>query len=129
MADYAVKILFPGLTADNKIYMESEIEQSPGPDLVELVKSKEVRRHGDTGRKLRLAKFVRKAEEEFIPEEFNEEVKQVPVVKELPPKDGLDEEKRSYLIDLASNLGAKKPLAKTLNKANLVKLVRLLRAF
>jgi hypothetical protein len=128
MADYAVKILFPGLTADNKIYMEGEMEQSPGPDLIELTKSKEIRRHGDTGRNLRLAKFVRKAEEEFIPDEFDD-IRRVPVMKELPPEDGLDEKKRSELIELASNLGAKKPFARNLKKPDLVKLVRLLRTF
>jgi hypothetical protein len=131
MADYAVKIMFPGLTADDKIYMEGEEEQSPGPDLIELTKSKEIRRHGDSGRNLRLAKFIRKAEEEeFVPDEFEDgEIRRVPVMKELPPEDGLDEKKRPELIDLASDLGSKKPFARTLNKPNLVKLVRLLRTF
>jgi hypothetical protein len=133
MADYAVKIMFPGLTADGKIYVEGSTELDPGPDLIGLAKSKEIRRHSDSNRNLRIAKFIKKPEEEedFIPEEFEEQVKRVPVavaVEEVP-EDGLDEKKRSELIDLVANLGAKKPFARTLNKPNLVKLVRVLRTF
>jgi hypothetical protein len=132
MADYAIKVMFPGLTADNKIYTEGEVEVSPGPDLVELARSKEIRRHGDSGRKIKLAKFVKKPQEddEYVPEEFDDgRVKRVPVMEELVPEDGLDEKKRSELVNLSADLGAKKPFARTLNKPNLVKLVRLLRTF
>ena len=132
MADYAIKVMFPGLTADNKIYTEGETEVDPGPDLIELAKSKEIRRHSDSGRKIKLAKFVKKPQEEdeYIPEEFEDgKIKRVPVMEELLPEDGLDEKKRSELIDLSADLGAKKPFARTLNKPNLVKLVRLLRTF
>ena len=134
MADYAIKILFPGLTADNKIYTEEEIELDPGPDLIELTKSKEIRRHHDSNRTIKLSKFIKRpeAEEEFIPEEFDDIdlVKRVPValIKEAP-EDGLDEKKRADLINLSANLGAKKPFARTLKKPDLVKLVRLLRTF
>jgi len=133
MADYAVKVMFPGLTADNKIYIEGDIELSPGPDLIALAKGKEVRRHADTNRMLRLAKFIKKPdiEEDFIPEEFDDEkpIKRVPVIEEEVPEDGLDAKSRSDLIELAANLGAKKPFARTLKKPDLVKLVRLLRTF
>jgi hypothetical protein len=133
MADYAVKVMFPGLTADNKIYVEGDIELSPGPDLIVLAKSKEVRRHSDTNRMLRLAKFIKKpeVEDDFVPEEFDDEpvIKRVPVFEEEAPEDGLDAKSRSDLIELAANLGAKKPFARTLKKPDLVKLVRLLRTF
>ena len=134
MADYAIKVLFPGLTADNKIYVEGEIELDPGPDLIELTKSKEVRRHLDSNRTIKLSKFIKRPEleEEFIPEEFDDAdlVKRVPVaVIEEAPEDGLDEKKRPELINLAADLGAKKPFARTLKKPDLVKLVRLLRTF
>ena len=134
MADYAIKVLFPGLTADNKIYVEGEIELNPGPDLIELTKSKEIRRHRDSNRTIKLSKFIKRPEleEDFIPEEFDDEnlVKRVPmaVIKEVP-EDGLDEKKRPELINLAADLGAKKPFARTLKKPDLVKLVRLLRTF
>jgi hypothetical protein len=134
MADYAIKVLFPGLTADNKIYVEGEIELNPGPDLIELTKSKEVRRHRDSNRTIKLSKFIKRPEleEDFIPEEFDDEnlVKRVPMaVIEEVPEDGLDEKKRPELINLAADLGAKKPFARTLKKPDLVKLVRLLRTF
>ena len=134
MADYAIKVLFPGLTADNKIYVEGEIELDPGPDLIELTKSKEVRRHLDSNRTIKLSKFIKRPEleEEFIPEEFDDAdlVKRVPMaVIEEAPEDGLDEKKRPELINLAADLGAKKPFARTLKKPDLVKLVRLLRTF
>ena len=134
MADYAIKVLFPGLTADNKIYVEGEIELDPGPDLIKLTKSKEVRRHLDSNRTIKLSKFIKRPEleEEFIPEEFDDAdlVKRVPMaVIEEAPEDGLDEKKRPELINLAADLGAKKPFARTLKKPDLVKLVRLLRTF
>jgi hypothetical protein len=134
MADYAIKVMFPGLTADDKIYVEGSIELNPGPSLIGFAKSKETRRHGDSGRVLRLAKFIKRPEleEEFVPDEFDdfdEPIKRVPVVEDEVPEDGLDEKKRSELVDLVANLGAKKPFARTLNKPNLVKLVRVLRTF
>ena len=132
MADYAIKVTFPSLTADGKIYVQGELEMSPGPELIKLAKSKEVRRHRDSNAEYRLAIFTKKPddEEDFIPEEMRDEatIKRVPVyVEPEEPEDGLDEKHRDDLISLASDLGSKKPYARTLSKPNLIKLVRFLR--
>ena len=141
--EFAVQILFPGLTTGGEMYNEGEVVRNPSEYLVELARTKKRQFHRDSGKEMQIAKFVRIEkedikEEEFVPKQFRkgngkkEAVVRSPVVKveekeEDSAFDDLKDLGRTELIRLADSLGMKPSFLKTANNDVLIRIIIFLR--
>lgn len=139
MAVKAVQILFPGLTANGKVYNRGEIEPEPNQFLIDAANKKLKQFHRDSNRSYLLAKFVDLEDEEDIELEENQD----PIEPKKKKKKNVESEKidpDNILIDLdlalkkahelklmAIKLGMKKTAVLEMGLLQLQKLVTFLR--
>jgi len=123
----AVKVLFPGLTHMGKMYNVGDIEKNPSDYLMDAARNKTKQYHTDSKKELRICKFVRLDDEGEYEEyeiEINKsksDIKRTPVFVSGGFDDDLQDKGRSELITLASTLGMKKPIVKTIKDKNKLK--------
>ena len=118
-----IQVLFPGLTTNGKVYGEKEIEREPNDYLKEIAKRKVRQFHRDSGRMLRLARFVH---EDSLDEEWEDEDE----VVRTPTRsfiDDLTDLSKEEILTISGALGLKKSFGKTLEIEKLRKITRFLR--
>lgn len=124
----SVRILFPSLTHNGKIYDYGEVESEPTPWLVEAAKKKLKMFHRDSNKEVRVAKFVESDDEASLdPEETEEKLPRVFTLNDLVSDEDLEDKMKPELSELASSLGLKDKLVKKYEKDQLKKFITFMR--